>query len=155
MSELSLQPMSLARSAPRTSRQRRQNHTSQLFEWVWKFHFDRSCSKWLWHTERKTDFTLEANHSCIKTPFPSCSALKHLPLINYSCLYFRRLMNSWLVLEVTQRAGFRSTLYYPLLHLIALGLISNILLLSLPILLPPVTFPLVAASGDWNSSASF
>lgn len=86
---------------------------------------------------------------------PVLFSLKHLPLINYSCVYFLRLMNSWLVLAVTQRAGFRSTLSYPPLHLIALGLISSIWLPSLPILLPPVTFPLVAASADWNASASF
>lgn len=107
--ELSLQHTSLARSALRTPRQLSQNHTLQLFEWLQEFHLDWSCSKWLWHTEKKKCFTREANYSSFKTPFLSCSALKHLPLISSSCVSFLRLMNSWLVLAVIQRAGFGST----------------------------------------------
>ena len=86
-----------------------------------------SYLKWFW-PQRKKDFIKEANNSCIKTPFPSCLALKHIRLISYSCICFLRLMNSWVVIEATQRAGPRNMFWYPLLHLSALGHISNILL---------------------------
>lgn len=93
---------------------------------------------------------------CIKIPSSSCSASKHLHLISYSSACFLRLMNSWLILKARQRTGLKQTFHFvSTTSSNSSGVYFKNLVTSLPILLPPVTFSLIALHVESDHSIPF